>query len=276
MKYTARQPVSNVNVTKTSPVKEFFVLGGGLLAVVVGIYLLLGFFVDFIVPYVSPDLERAMALPYIRSIESGEENNTEASRYMQSLVDCLRESVSQDSYDFTVHVRDAQVINAVALPGGHIVIYTGLLNKVSSENELSFVLAHEMGHYANRDHLRGLGRALVFMTMSTLLLGPDSSVSAMLAQSLGLTELSFSRKQEYRADAFAVRALIRVYGHAAGAVDFFEKISKEHDPGVFGHYFASHPENRRRINRIKEIIHTEGSICGDYKNLPDTIKKSSN
>ena len=276
MKYTARQPVSNVNVTKTSPVKEFVVLGAGLLAVVVGIYLLLGFFVDFIVPYVSPDLERAMALPYIRSIESGEENNTEASRYIQSLVDRLQESVSQDSYEFTIHVLDAQVINAVALPGGHIVIYTGLLNKVSSENELSFVLAHEMGHYANRDHLRGLGRALVFMSMSAFLFGPDSSINTVLMQSLGMTEMSFSRKQEYRADAFAVRALIRFYGHAAGAVDFFEKIPKEHDPGVFGHYFASHPENRRRIARIIEIIRVEGSSCGDYKFLPDAIKKSSN
>lgn len=276
MKYTARQPVSNVNVTKTSPVKEFLMLAGGLLAIVIGIYLLLGFFVDLVVRHVSPDLERAMALPFIRSIDSGKEDNTETSRYVQSLADRLRKTVSLDAYDFTIHVLEAPVINAIALPGGHIIIYRGLLDKVSSENELTFVLAHEMGHYANRDHLRGLGRALVFMTMSTLLLGPDSSVSNMLAQSLGLTELSFSRKQEYRADAFAVRAIIRVYGHAAGAVDFFEKIPKEHDPGVFGHYFASHPENRLRINRIKEIIHTEGSACGDYKFLPETIKKSSN
>ncbi len=46
-----------------------------------------------------------------------------------------------------------------------MVVFTGLLEKMTSENELAFVLAHELGHYDHRDHLRGLGRAALGTTL---------------------------------------------------------------------------------------------------------------
>ena len=46
-------------------------------------------------------------------------------------------------------------MNAVALPGGNIVVFAGLLKEIKSENELAMILGHELGHFAHRDHLRG-------------------------------------------------------------------------------------------------------------------------
>ena len=123
-------------------------------------------------------------------------------------------------------MADNPTANAMALPGGNIVVYTGLLDRVASENELAFVLAHELGHYAHRDHLRGMGRALVFAVIAGLLFGPDSGTGSLLAGALGLTELSFSRRQETRADAFAVAALHCAYGHVGGSTDFFDRIGQ--------------------------------------------------
>jgi Zn-dependent protease with chaperone function len=179
-------------------------------------------------------------------------------------------------YRFKVHVREAPAVNALALPGGHVMVFTGLLEKVSSENELAFVLAHEMGHYAHRDHLRGVGRAVVLMTISAFLFGQDSSVSKVLAHALNITELSFSRKQETRADEFALETINCTYGHVAGAADFFKKISKGQDPGKFGHYFASHPENLRRISHIENIIQSRGFRLAKRKPLPKAIQQSKN
>ena len=217
-----------------------------------------------------------MAVPFIRSLNRDKEGNPGTSRYIQSLADRLYKSSPPIPYRFTIHVRNDHVVNAVALPGGHILIYKGLPDKVGSENERAFVPAHEMGHYADRDHLRGLGRTVVFVAMSTLLPGPDSTVSTMMAQSLAMTELSFSRKQECRADECAVEALIRIYGHIAGAIDFFEKIPRERDPVASGHCSASHPENSRRSDHIKDIIRAEGSASGDHKLLPYKVEKSVN
>ena len=275
MKYTARQPKSNVNVTPTSPLREFFVLTGVLLCIVVGIYLLLGLAVDLILPRISIDLEKNMATLFIQSIDA-KDANSEREDFVQSLIETLQARCAKLPYALKVHVREAPAVNALALPGGHIIVYTGLLDKISSENELVFVLAHEMGHYAHRDHLRGVGRAIVFITISSLLFGPDSSVSRMLAYALNITELSFSREQETRADEFALETLNCAYGHIGGATDFFEKIPKAQDPGKFGHYFASHPENRRRISHLRMIIRSRGFKLGDRKQLPEAVRQSKN
>lgn len=275
MKYTPREPESNVNVTPTSPLREFFVLTGGLLGLVVGVYLLLGLAVDLIVPHISTDLEGKMAAHFIGSIDA-KDADSQREYYVQSLMEDLQERCAKLPYRFKVHVREAPAVNALALPGGHVMVFTGLLEKVSSENELAFVLAHEMGHYAHRDHLRGVGRAVVLMTISAFLFGQDSSVSKVLAHALNITELSFSRKQETRADEFALETINCAYGHVAGAVDFFKKISKGQDPGKFGHYFASHPENLRRISHIEHIIQSRGFRLAKRKPLPKDIQGSKN
>lgn len=274
MKYTPRQPESNVNVTPTSPLREFFVLTCGLLGVVIAIYLLLGLAVDLVVPRISTDLEQKMAIFFIRSIDKTDTDSKQEG-YIQSLLEDLQRCCTELPYRFKVHVREAPTVNALAFPGGHIVVFTGLLNKVTSENELAFVLAHEMGHYAHRDHLRGMGRSVIFMAISAFLFGTDSSVSNLLAKGLNITELSFSRQQETQADEFGLETLNCAYGHASGATDFFEKIPKEHDPGKFGHYFASHPENRRRISHIENIIRSRGFKLAERKPLSKTRQQST-
>jgi len=275
MKYTPRQPESNVNVTPTSPLREFFLLTAGLLGVVILIYIVLGLAVDLIVPRISTNLENKMGGLFIGSIEA-KDTNSERGSYVRSLMEDLQERCAQLPYLFKVHIRQSPTVNAVALPGGHIIVYTGLLDKVASENELAFVLAHEMGHFAHRDHLRGMGRAFVFITISTLLLGTDSNISKMLANGLNITEMSFSRKQETSADDFALAMLNCDYGHVAGATDFFEKISKEEGPGKFGHYFASHPESRERISHLEDIIRSRGFKLGRRKPLPQTWRHLKN
>lgn len=270
MKFTPRRIVTNVNVSKTHPIKEFAFLAGGLLAIVVGVYLILGMAVDLIVPHISMELENKLAGAFTGRFTRSDETD-DATRSVQALVDRLLDRCAPLPYTITVHVQQAEAINAAALPGGHMVVFTGLLEKMTSENELAFVLAHELGHYAHRDHLRGLGRALVLMTASTVLLGADNNISGMIGQGMMLTELSFSRKQESQADEYALHTLSCQYGHVAGATSFFEKIPSESDPGRFGHYFASHPENRRRIEQIETITRKRGYATGELLPLPPEL-----
>jgi len=275
VKFTARQPGINVNVSPTHPLKEFAILAGGLLAIVVGVYLALGLVVDLIVPRLSMDLEKKLAGAFVgRLVEN--EDVADTTQSLQSLVDRLQDRCAPLPYSITVHVTEADAVNAAALPGGHMVVFTGLLAEMTSENELAFVLAHELGHFANRDHLRGLGRALVLMTASTLLLGADNSINSMIGQGMVLTELSFSRKQESQADEFALETLFCHYGHVADATSFFNKIPEDGDPGRFGHYFASHPENRRRIGHLEDLAQERGYPTGNPLPLPAELTTKTN
>jgi len=257
MKYTPRQPDTNVNVTPTSPLKDFFVLSGGLLAITVAIYFLLGFAVDLIIPHISPETEKKMSAIFGNLAEK-ETAFPEKHRKLQALLDTIQRNCAKLPYDFKIHIKEAKTVNALAMPGGHIIVFTGLLDKVASENELAYIIGHEFGHYANRDHLRGLGRALVFMTISAVLFGTDSSIGNMVGHGLSISEMSFSRRQEKNADEFGLAMLNCTYGHVGGATDFFFRMSKEKDPSIFGHYFSSHPENRDRINHINRLIKDRG------------------
>jgi Zn-dependent protease with chaperone function len=275
VKFTPRQPGTNVNVSSTHPLKEFGILAGGLLALVAGIYLLLGLSVDLIVPHLSMDLEKKLAGVFVGGLADTDEM-ADTTRSLQAMVDRLREKCASLPYDIRVHVQPSDQVNAAALPGGHMVVFTGLLKEMRTENELAFVLAHELGHYAHRDHLRGLGRLLVLMSASTVLLGADNSINGMIGQGMMLTELSFSRQQETRADEFALETLFCHYGHVAGATDFFSKIPTDKDPGRFGHYFASHPENRRRIDRLATLAEARHYPSGKPLPLPAALTVTAN
>lgn len=266
MKYTVRRPQTNVNVTPGSPLKEFSLLAGGLLALIAGTYLLLGLLVNWLAPRIPPDLENKIAAPFLRSLDKTAADAPEE-RYLQSLVDTLQSRCAHLPYNFRVHIQKSDILNAMALPGGHIVVFRGLLDKLSSENELTFVLAHEMGHYAHRDHLRGLGRGLVLMALSALLLGQDSSLGNMLSTTLNLSEMRFSRSQESQADTFALQSLNCVYGHVGGATDLFDKLPESMGSETVTHYFSSHPQNEQRIADLKILIHSNGYSVGPLKAL---------
>lgn len=250
---------------------EFAILAGGLLSLAVVIYVILGFCVDLIVPNLSTELEEKLGAGLAGHFTSEKLLETE-SRRVQLLVDRLEENCTPLPYRVQVHVLKQDVVNAAALPGGHLILYSGLLEKMGSENELSFVLGHEIGHMANRDHLRGLGRGLVLMTASALLFGADNSINGLISKGLELTELNFSRSQEAKADEYGLQAVDCLYGHIGGAVDFFSKLPPDADPGWLGHYFASHPENQDRIERLQQFAEMNGYVSGSTVPLPPTLQ----
>ena len=154
-----------------------------------------------------------------------------------------------------------------------MLIFEGLLDKVDTENELSFVLGHEMGHMVNRDHLRAMGRSLVLIALSTLILGSDNEISDILTNSLNITELAFSRQQETMADAFGLDVLNCYYGHISGASAFFRKMNDEHPTRPkMSHYFSTHPDPDRRIDFMKAYAVKQEYPLGDTKPIAPEMK----
>jgi Zn-dependent protease with chaperone function len=274
VKYTPRLPQENHNVTPTSPLKELFVLLGGLLTLVVSLYIVLGLGVELLVPRISPGTEQKIASLFLDNFDLVDKEDKE-NLYLQQLVDQMaaKECFSLP-YKLRVHLVESDTINAMALPGGHILVFSDLLNIMESENELSFVLAHEIGHFKNRDHLRGMGRSLVFAFLATALRAPGKSVSNLVSKVIRITESGFSRDQESDADATGLDILQCTYGHINGATHFFKHMPKKLDPGRLGHYFASHPENEKRINTLLELARKKGYPSGQL--TPLAVAKQEN
>ena len=252
MKYTPKELKGNVNISQTSPVREFLLLLGGLLAVILITYAALGLAVDLVVPHVPHGIERSLEDLFSGNYKSTEK--TAAGMRLQRLLDDLAKEFPEEQRRYSVYLVPHPEANALAFPGGTIVVFSELMKEAESENELAFVLAHELGHFANRDHLRALGRRLVLLTISAVILGQDSSVTRFLTNSLLTVEMKFSQEQEEMADLWALDLLNRRYGQVAGATDFLERLAEKEKESRFRYYFATHPHPRDRVEMLKEQI----------------------
>jgi predicted Zn-dependent protease len=273
VKFIPKELKDNVNISSRSSLKEFFLLLSALLGIILLVYIGLGFAVDLIVPRLPPGVEMRLGRMYSRLYEGNKDKTSqEAETKIQRILDGLvKEASFQQPY--RVHLVSDPKANALALPGGNIVLTSALIKEIESENELAFVLAHELGHFANRDHLRGLGRGLVFLTISTALFGADSSVSQILQNSLQNVEMGFSRGQERRADLYALRLLNKRYGHVSGAIDFFKRLKKKEIGCRLLYYFTSHPCSQDRIDALEQEIIRSGYLLGDVVPLNGIFKK---
>lgn len=274
MKYTPRLPEETANVTPGGPLREFALLFGGAVAVLAALYILLGATVDLIVPHISPNLERKIGSLLLRSVPRPVMPPVEE-RVLQAILNELQENCLHLDKPPTVHFVFRDVVNAVALPGGHIIFFSGMLRKLHSLNEVAFVLAHETGHFKHRDHLRALGRSLVLMTLSAALFGGDSRVGDLLSRFLNIAEMGFSRKQEIRADEFALTVLNCRFGHVGGATAFFKTLGETGRMGAVRHFFSTHPRNRQRIAHLDAYNRENAFSTGPLNPLPKALRPDS-
>lgn len=266
MKFTPRVLKENVNVSRSSPLRELFVLLGGIIGGLLIIYLVLGFALDILIDWMPAKLERA-AGSLFGKIYKLEGPPSAKELEIQRLLDDLTMCFPERDMHFVVRVQESPDVNALALPGRRILIFSELLKEVKSENELAMILAHELGHFAHRDHLRGLGRGLVLVFISSVLFGVDSAVFDFAQKSLITAELKFSRQQEVAADMFALELLNKKYGHVGGACAFFEHIKgKEYSPR-FLKFLSTHPYPLDRIKLLKEQIAKKGYLVQDVTPL---------
>ena len=157
-------------------------------------------------------------------------------------------------YQFTV-IDEPDTVNAFALPGGHMYLYTGLMKLMENEAELAGVMAHEIGHVAARHHGERLTRMYGYNLLVSVLLGDDPGAAANIASHL--VEMNFSRENEREADAIAVEMLWRA-GYDPGAMlTFMEKMREQEQrrgaaPSL--PFLSSHPPTQERIALLRQHL----------------------
>lgn len=249
MNYIPKQPNNQVNISQVHPLRDFAILLSGVSAVIVLIYWMLGFAVDVVVDKLPDDFEFQVEL--IDSDLAG--INTRQSQSLQTLANSLGQCAGIANTP-QIFVANNEEINAVALPNQQIWVFQGLIDKLQTENGLAFVLAHEISHFKNKDHLRAMGRGLILSIMSALLTGSNSELSSILVPGSLLGEARYSQSREAAADTEALVILNCHYGHVAGATEFFEVVQAE-DSNHLAEvpFLSSHPEPTQRITALQQL-----------------------
>jgi len=211
----------------------------------------------------STEQEIALGEKMSQEIEANEKvlNDPAIQEYVAEIGKRLaRTSPRQDvPYTFTV-IDNPETVNAFALPGGHMYIYTGLMKLCENEAQLASVMAHEIGHVAAHHHGESLTRQYGYSVLIGFILGDRSSQGAELAAQIAGTigELRFSRSQESESDRLGMDMLWRAGYKPEAMVAFMENmLQNEEQQGRARPAFkflSSHPATSERIALLKSLV----------------------
>ncbi len=160
---------------------------------------------------------------------------------------------SQRSFRF--YLISSNDVNAFALPGGIIFVTSALFRKIETDDaEIAFVVAHEMSHIELR-HL--MNRIIANYSIQTIsrILKPGGTLGALAGEILSnLLRSGYSQDNEFEADKFAVKTMIRAGFNPAAAIKALEKLRAEgiSDTG-FHNYFSTHPPIQERIKALSPL-----------------------
>jgi len=249
MKYVYKKISGNVNVSKHHPLKYLFSRILVLIVAVCVVYFVLSGALEVAIRYVPDKIESILTTSFFSADKFLENSDPESQQHLEAILSELLVYYPGTTKQFKIYVIEQDEVNAIALPGNTMIIFSGLLEKLNGDKELAFVVGHELGHYLNHDHLRGLGQGAIFMAVITSLGGGDPG--GIISKSINLFGLRYSRKQESAADLFSLSLLKKSYGNGQGAISALEKL------GVYGkrsgiEILDTHPSIKRRILALKK------------------------
>jgi len=257
VRFIPKKPREGINVSDVHPLAEASTLILGLTAIFVAVALLLIFIIEVALYFVPATTEAELFADWMPEDLIAVSPGDNRLHQTQLLVDRLASHWAKAPYKFRVEVDDSEMANAMALPGGLIIVTQGLLDEVESENELAFVLGHELGHFRNRDHLRALGRGIVISLFFTVITGND--VAGLGIKATDITLRGFSRKQESKADEFGLAVVYAEYGHVREASRLFERWDNaDSNKRAFISYLSTHPQPGDRVDDLQAIADRDG------------------
>ena len=161
--------------------------------------------------------------------------------------------VANKNYDFRFHILDDTNVNAFALPGGNVVVLSGLLNAAKRPEEIAGVLAHEIAHVTERHGFRKIiDTAGLYLILQTLI-GDATGLMAVISESSEfLLRQKYSRDFEQEADDIGWQHLVSANVDPRGMTDFFRTLMEREKAGlVIPGLLSTHPATDERIQRLE-------------------------
>lgn len=141
--------------------------------------------------------------------------------------------------------------NAIALPGGQVYVFRGLIEKADNADEIAGVIAHEIGHVAHRDGTKAVLQAGGLSFLFGMLLGDFVGGGAVVIAAKTVLQSSYTREAEAAADAYGAELMNKANGNARALATMLGKIGGATEPGM--KILLDHPETNARIAAISKI-----------------------
>ena len=247
-----------------SPLKIF---GFGLIIMIT----LSFFYIVVVSPWVGERIAvlvpKSMEIMLGKSVANNLINYSEVDEEKSNLLNQFFELCEFESdYPIQLTYLDSDVTNAMAAPGGQIIVYDGIVELTDNYEELAGLLAHELAHVNERHSLIALARASSSFLVLSAITGDVAGISGVLMeQAKQLHELANSRSAEKEADELGLYYLSKSQINPQGMVGLFDAL-KRASPKVFSDstsvmrevenidFFSTHPATEKRIDNLSDRI----------------------
>jgi len=228
---------------------------GAIVALILGLWFGSDVLVELAVDRISVEWERKLGESAYRDFLAQQQIVKEgpAVKAVEEITQRLSEQIPENPYTFEVTVVQSDVINAFALPGGYIVVFTGLIKKAESGEEVAGVLSHELNHVVLRHGLERMVKSVGLMAVVAIVVGDQQGLIGLMKQlGVELLSLKFGRAQETEADLTGLRLLNRAKIDPAGMISFFERLSEKDEGRV--EWLSTHPMSAGRAERLNSEL----------------------
>lgn len=197
---------------------------------------------------------------------------------LNTLAQPLLSTVEHTGFDFRIHIMEDKSANALALPGGNIVVFTGLIEQSERAEELLGVLAHEMAHVVERHSLKQMISEMSgYILFNIITAGAGDLVYVIGDNARGFLSKDYSRTQEQDADEKGFEYLVQAEISPDGLIQFFEKLDQEEnimDSEILS-FASTHPSSKNRVknlnNMLKDNNRAFDSVDFSYQNFKNKL-----
>jgi beta-barrel assembly-enhancing protease len=248
-----------------------------IIAVLAGLWVASDVLVRMAVNRIPIEWERTLGESARQEMLAGQGVLTEGSavKAVEEITRRLTDHIPGSPYRFDVTVVRNDAVNAMALPGGSVIVYTGLLKQAESPEEVAGVLAHEINHVLLRHGVESMVQSVGAMALAMVLLGNQQGlIGALERLGIQLTTMKFSREKETEADVRGLHLLYQANISPAGMIRFFERLSKSE--GLPVALLSTHPMSAERAARLKKEEqalpgHTPVTFAFDWQRITRSL-----
>jgi beta-barrel assembly-enhancing protease len=260
---------SKSNLNKT--LKGSLILLGIVFALIGGLYLLKDKMVEGLANQVPVEWETEAGDKLFKTLSAQYKviKNDSLEKEFIKIAKPLFAQVEKKGYKIDLYFVEDSTINAFALPGGKVIIQTGLIKNAKSWEEVMGVLSHELSHVTRRHHIRGIINNIGVFGILSAALGDVSALAGTFASFGGeLALLSNSRAFETEADETGWNYMVNAKMNPKGMIDFFETLKKE-DKKILDEtpaenidlsFLSTHPETQERIDNLKIKLKADKTV----------------
>ncbi len=213
--------------------------------------------------FMSPKEEMALGEKSYDKVLKDEKviKNTNESRLVKKIGEKIAKVANKPSFNWEFNLVDNEAKNAFCLPGGKVVVYTGILEVAENEDQLATVISHEIAHALARHGAERVSSSMVQQGVQVIgnivIQATAPEYSNVFNQAYGVgTQLGimlpYSRLHESEADEIGIYLMAKAGYDLNEAIKFWENMNKGSKQSI--EFLSTHPSNNTRINDLKALI----------------------